>query len=99
MFCTFARNGSHPPTAKKAAHQLRNGHLERLASISLTKRGETWHTHFFVDGQRVRQSLQTSDWREAQAKDTELTASKKRGLGHKSQHKAGTEGYTSAGSG
>jgi integrase len=40
--------------------------------MSLTKRGKTWHTHFFVDGQRVRQSLGTSDWREAQAKEKEL---------------------------
>jgi len=40
--------------------------------MSLTKRGKTWHTHFFVDGQRFRQSLETSDWREAQAKEKEL---------------------------
>jgi integrase len=42
--------------------------------MSLTKRGKTWHTHFFVDGQRFRQSLETSDWREAQAKEKELIA-------------------------
>src|ERR1022692_4951259 len=42
--------------------------------MSLVKRGKTWHTHFFVDGQRVRQSLETSDWREAQAKEKELIA-------------------------
>ena len=35
--------------------------------MSLVKRGKTWHTHFFVAGQRFRQSLDTSDWREAQA--------------------------------
>jgi hypothetical protein len=35
-------------------------------AMSLKKRGKTWHTHFFVDGQRFRQSLETSDWREAQ---------------------------------
>jgi integrase len=40
--------------------------------MALTKRGKTWHTHFFVEGQRVRQSLGTSDWREAQAKEKEL---------------------------
>ena len=34
--------------------------VERMA---LKKRGKTWHTHFFVDGQRFRQSLGTSDWR------------------------------------
>jgi integrase len=42
--------------------------------MSLTKRGKTWHTHFFVDGQRFRQSLDTSDWREAQAKEKQLIA-------------------------
>ena len=40
--------------------------------MSLVKRGKTWHTHFFVDGQRFRQSLETSDWREAQSKEKEL---------------------------
>jgi integrase len=42
--------------------------------MSLVKRGKTWHTHFFVDGQRFRQSLETSDWREAQKKEKELIA-------------------------
>ena len=40
--------------------------------MALIKRGKTWHTHFFVDGQRFRQSLDTSDWRKAQAKEKEL---------------------------
>jgi|SRR5271157_361499 len=40
--------------------------------MALKKRGKTWHTHFFVDGQRFRQSLDTSDWREAQAKEKAL---------------------------
>src|ERR1700723_2008211 len=42
--------------------------------MSLVKRGKTWHTHFFVDGQRFRQSLDTGDWREAQKKEKELIA-------------------------
>src|SRR5882762_5745261 len=42
--------------------------------MSLVKRRKTWHTHFFVDGQRFRQSLETSDWREAQKKEKELIA-------------------------
>ena len=29
--------------------------------MSLIKRGKTWHTHFFVDGQRFRQTLDTTD--------------------------------------
>lgn len=40
--------------------------------MALVKRGKTWHTHFFVDGQRFRQSLGTSDWRKAQAREKEL---------------------------
>ena len=47
--------------------------------MSLTKRGSTWHTHFFVDGQRFRQSLETSDWREAQSKEKDLIADAKAG--------------------
>jgi integrase len=42
--------------------------------MALKKRGNTWHTHFFVDGERFRQSLETSDWREAQRKERELIA-------------------------
>ena len=40
--------------------------------MSLYKRGKTWHTDFSVNGQRFRQSLDTSDWREAQSKEKEL---------------------------
>jgi len=47
--------------------------------MSLVKRGKTWHTHFFVDGQRYRQSLETSDWREAQSKEKDLIAAAKAG--------------------
>jgi integrase len=42
--------------------------------MALVKRGRTWHTHFFVDGVRYRQSLETRDWRAAQAKEKELIA-------------------------
>jgi integrase len=47
--------------------------------MALTKRGKIWHTHFFVDGQRFRQSLETSDWRMAQAKEKNLIAAAKAG--------------------
>src|SRR5215469_15244709 len=40
--------------------------------MALVKRGKTWYCHFFVNGQRFRQSLGTRDWREAQAKLKEL---------------------------
>jgi integrase len=55
--------------------------------MSLTKRGKTWHTHFFVGGQRFRQSLDTSDWREAQAKEKQLIAEASEG---KVTHNSGT---------
>jgi integrase len=47
--------------------------------MSLVKRGNTWHTHFFVDGQRFRHSLETSDWREAQSKEKDLIVQAKAG--------------------
>jgi integrase len=54
--------------------------------MSLVKRGKTWHTHFFMDGQRFRQSLETSDWREAQAREKELIARAKQGSLNASNH-------------
>ncbi len=47
--------------------------------MALTKRGKTWHTQFFVDGARFRQSLETSDWREAQRKERVLMGEAKAG--------------------
>ena len=47
--------------------------------MALKKRGDTWHTHFFVDGERFRKSLDTSDWREAQRKERELITEAKAG--------------------
>ena len=41
-------------------------------NVALVKRGKTWHCHFVVNGQRFRQSLKTSDWREAQSKEKDL---------------------------
>jgi integrase len=40
--------------------------------MALVKRGKTWHCDFVVNSQRFRQSLGTSDWREAQNKEKEL---------------------------
>jgi integrase len=40
--------------------------------MALKKRAKTWHTDFVVNGMRFRQSLETRDWREAQAKEKEL---------------------------
>jgi integrase len=40
--------------------------------MALVKRGKTWHWHFVINGQRFRQSLGTTDWREAQSKEKEL---------------------------
>jgi integrase len=40
--------------------------------MAIKKRGTTYHTDFAVDGERFRQSLETSDWREAQRLEREL---------------------------
>ena len=50
--------------------------------MSLKKRGKTWHCHFVVNGQRFRQSLGTTDWREAQAKEKELIGQAQEGKLH-----------------
>ena len=42
--------------------------------MSLYKRKNTWWTDFSVNGQRFRQSLDTTDWREAQSNENELIA-------------------------
>jgi integrase len=42
--------------------------------MSLYKRGKTWHTDFMVNGERFRQSLDTTDWREAQSEEKKLIA-------------------------
>ena len=47
--------------------------------MALKKRGDVWHTHFFVDGERFRQSLETTDWRVAQRKERVLMAEAKAG--------------------
>ena len=50
--------------------------------MALKKRGKTWHCHFVVNGQRFRQSLETTDWREAQAKEKERIAAASEGKLH-----------------
>jgi integrase len=47
--------------------------------MSLYKRKNTWWTDFSVNGQRFRESLDTSDWREAQAKEKQLIAQASQG--------------------
>ena len=47
--------------------------------MAIHKRKKTYHAHFFVDGQRFRKSLDTTDWREAQAREKELIAAAKAG--------------------
>jgi hypothetical protein len=40
--------------------------------MAIFRRNKTWWADFSVNGQRYRQSLNTSDWREAQAREKEL---------------------------
>jgi integrase len=54
--------------------------------MALKKRGNTYHADFVVDGQRYRQSLETSDWREAQSLHKELIARAKAGKASAKKH-------------
>jgi integrase len=64
--------------------------------MSLYKRGKTWHTDFTVNGERFRQSLETTDWREAQSKQKELIAQASAGkLTHKT-HEFSRLGFSDA---
>src|SRR5579863_1038124 len=47
--------------------------------MALYKRANTWHTDFTVNGERFRQSLETTDWREAQSKEKQLIAQASQG--------------------
>jgi integrase len=47
--------------------------------MALYKRDKTWWTDFSVSGQRYRESLKTTDWREAQAKEKELISQASQG--------------------
>ena len=47
--------------------------------MSLRKRKGIYHADFFVDGQRFRQTLETTDWREAKSREKELIANAKAG--------------------
>ena len=47
--------------------------------MALFRRGKWWWTDFSVHGARYRQSLKTTDWREAQAREKELIAQASQG--------------------
>jgi len=47
--------------------------------MALYKRRGIWHTDFTVNGQRVRQTLETRDWRQAKQKEKDLIARAKEG--------------------
>jgi integrase len=64
--------------------------------MSLKKRGKTWHTDFAVNGERFRQSLDTTDWREAQSKEKELIAQASEGKLTPSRHDFARLGFSEA---
>ena len=64
--------------------------------MALKKRGKTWHCHFVVNGQRIRQSLETTDWREAQAKEKELIAQASEGKLHQTSISAARQPFGEA---
>jgi integrase len=64
--------------------------------MSLYKRGKTWHTDFSVNGQRFRQSLDTTDWREAQATEKRLIAQASEGKLTPKSHEFSRLGFSDA---
>src|SRR5262250_1731705 len=52
---------------------------KRREIMALVKRGKVWHCDFVVDDVRYRESLKTTDWREAQANEKQLIAQAKEG--------------------
>jgi len=64
--------------------------------MALKKRGKTWHCHFVVNGQRFRQSLCTTDWREAQAKEKELIAEAQAGKLHQTSTSLARQSFVDA---
>lgn len=65
--------------------------------MSLAKRGKTWYTHFFVDGQRYRQSLHTSNYREAQKEQTKRMSQAEQGKFAPAGQQFAKLGFTEAG--
>jgi integrase/recombinase XerD len=47
--------------------------------MAIFKRGKTWWTDFSENGQRLRQSLGTTDWREAQKREKQLISEARTG--------------------
>ena len=64
--------------------------------MALKKRGKVWHCHFVVNGQRFRQSLETTDWREAQSKEKELIAEAQAGKLHQTATSAARQPFGQA---
>jgi integrase len=64
--------------------------------MALYKRGKTWHTDFSVDGQRFRQGLDTTDWREAQARERELIGQASEGKLTPKTHEFSRLGFSDA---
>ena len=53
--------------------------------MTLYTRGKTWHTDFSVNGERFRQSVEITDWREAHAKEKQLIKAASDGKLHSAQ--------------
>jgi integrase len=62
----------------------------------LKKRGETWHCDFVANGQRIRQSLETTDKKVAKAKEKELIAQVQEGKLHRASISAARQPFNQA---
>ena len=83
-YCCVAHREAHRVARWRASQKLK-AQRKGGKRLALVKRGKTWHCHFVVNGQRFRQSLETKDWREAQAKQKQLISEASEGkLAHNS---------------
>ena len=60
-------------------HEMRRHAESGVNDMALYRRNGTYHCDFALNGQRYRQTLETTDWREAKQKENDLIALAKQG--------------------
>jgi integrase len=69
---------------------------KKRGKTGLKKRGTKWHCDFVHNGQRIRQSLETTDWREAEEEKKKLIAKVDRGEWHQASISGAREPFDKA---
>ena len=65
---------------KRKRRYERPKQFEGGSKMAIVKRGRTYHADLVIEGQRIRQSLHTMDWREADRKEKDLIKAAKEGM-------------------